>query len=402
MPASTAPTVRMLMSLLAAIVATDAQEVRLDPSDPRRVVVLRNLDSAASCAIADDYARRRGVPHVLAVHCQDAATSPTAETAAYADVRAAIEDPLRAWLAGHPEVDTVVLTKGIPLRIADAPGLGLNDRRPSLDCWLAALDYDVVPAAVPVRLVDGGFSGNAWANRFWRSEERFDRSRHGGLLVARLDGYTVEDAMALTTRSLAAGTQAGPVLLDACPDFGFDEPGRQPIDIVGTARGADGRVPVVELDFKAWNADLVRAAELLRGHGLAVELDRGEIFAGTSTPLAGYASWGSNDRRYAADTYRALRFVPGALVETAVSTSARTFLPTTGGQSLIADLVHQGATGAKGYTDEPLLQAVASPSVLFDRWARGWNLAECYWAASRFVAWEDVVVGDPLCRMPAH
>ena len=62
----------------------------------------------------------------------------------------------------------------------------------------------------------------------------------------------------------------------------------------------------------------------------------------------------------------------------------------------------KGATGAKGYTDEPLLQAVASPSILFDRWARGWPLVECYLAASRFVGWEDVVVGDPLCqRQPA-
>jgi uncharacterized protein (TIGR03790 family) len=87
--------------------------------------------------------------------------------------------------------------------------------------------------------------------------------------------------------------------------------------------------------------------------------------------------------------------------ETAVSTSARTFLPTHGGQSLISDLIAQGVTGAKGYTDEPLLQAVASPSILLDRYARGWTLAESYYAASRFVAWEDIVIGDPLCR-PFH
>jgi hypothetical protein len=52
----------------------------------------------------------------------------------------------------------------------------------------------------------------------------------------------------------------------------------------------------------------------------------------------------------------------------------------------------------KGYTDEPLLQAVASPSILFDRYTRGWTLAESFYAASRFVGWEDVVIGDPLCR----
>jgi hypothetical protein len=84
-----------------------------------------------------------------------------------------------------------------------------------------------------------------------------------------------------------------------------------------------------------------------------------------------------------------------------VSTSARTFLPTTGGQSLIADLIAHGITGVKGYTDEPLLQAVASPSVAMERYTSGFTLAESLYAASRFVGWEDVAIGDPLCRAPA-
>ena len=116
---------------------------------------------------------------------------------------------------------------------------------------------------------------------------------------------------------------------------------------------------------------------------MPVELTQTDAFAGKRTGLLGYISWGSNDRHYDADAYHSLRFSPGAVCETAVSTSARTFLPTQGGQSLIADLIAQGATGAKGYTDEPLLQAIASPSILLDRYARGWTLAESFYAASR-------------------
>ena len=52
----------------------------------------------------------------------------------------------------------------------------------------------------------------------------------------------------------------------------------------------------------------------------------------------------------------------------------------------------------KGYTDEPLLQAIASPTVLFDRYTRGWTLAESFYSASRFVGGQDVVIGDPLAR----
>ncbi len=112
----------------------------------------------------------------------------------------------------------------------------------------------------------------------------------------------------------------------------------------------------------------------------------------------GYASWGSNDSTYEAAAYHSLGFAPGALAETAVSTSARTFLPTSGGQSLIADLVSQGLTGGKGYTDEPLLQAIAAPSILFDRYTQGWTLADSLYAASALVGWQDIVIGDPLCR----
>ena len=95
------------------------------------------------------------------------------------------------------------------------------------------------------------------------------------------------------------------------------------------------------------------------------------------------------------------RSAAGSISDTAVSTSARTFLPTTGGQSLIADLIAHGVTGVKGYTNEPLLQAIASPSVVVDRYfLSGFNLAESFYAASRFVGWEDIVIGDPLGRMP--
>ena len=105
-----------------------------------------------------------------------------------------------------------------------------------------------------------------------------------------------------------------------------------------------------------------------------------------------------NDQKFSSDAYELLTFEPGSIGDTAVSTSARTFLPTTGGQSLIADLIAHGITGVKGYTDEPLLQAVTSPSIGVERYfVSGYTLAESFYAASRFVGWEDVVIGDPLC-----
>ena len=142
----------------------------------------------------------------------DARTAPPSagnETISFAAYEQAIEKPVRAFLAAHVNIDFIVLTKGIPIRIADAPGRGVGDRRPSLDSYLAALDYDKLPGAASVRLRDGGFIGTAWANRFWNSSTPFAHAKFGGYLVTRLDGYTEADAKALTTRALAAEQPAG-------------------------------------------------------------------------------------------------------------------------------------------------------------------------------------------------
>jgi uncharacterized protein (TIGR03790 family) len=116
----------------------------------------------------------------------------------------------------------------------------------------------------------------------------------------------------------------------------------------------------------------------------------------------GYFSWGSNDARYSSAAYQTLFFAAGSISDTAVSTSARTFLPTQGGQSLLVDLIAHGLTCGKGYSDEPLLQAIASPTIALERYTAGYTMAESFYAASHFVGWEDIVVGDPLCCPYSH
>ncbi len=131
--------------------------------------------------------------------------------------------------------------------------------------------------------------------------------------------------------------------------------------------------------------------------GIPVELETSKQFAGNRTNLAGYYSWGSNDSHYKAEAYQSLQFAPGSISDTAVSTCARTFLPTQGGQFLTADLIAHGLTAAKGYSDEPWLQANSSPTIVLDRYTSGYTMAESFYAGSRFVGWEDVIIGDPLC-----
>src|SRR5437016_5282843 len=98
-----------------------------------RVLTVINADSPTSLTIGADYLKRRGLKERLLVHCQDSSTSSEQETINYPTFHDAIETPLRTYLAKHPKIDFIVLTKGIPIRIQNAPGIGLAHNRPALD-----------------------------------------------------------------------------------------------------------------------------------------------------------------------------------------------------------------------------------------------------------------------------
>jgi uncharacterized protein (TIGR03790 family) len=367
---------------------------------PAEVLLVYNGDSEISTAIAKDYAARRGVKKIVVIHCPDSAISTTNETIPLADYTAKIEGPVGRYLKRHKEINFLVLTKGVPIRI-DGGNTGSKDfgstgnLHPSVDSYLAAIDYPRIPGAIRISITGSGATGYGWLNRYWNATVPFTHAAFGGYLVTRLDGYTEADAEALVTGAITAekeGMQGGKVLLDVQPQFKVDDVESQPLPVTETI--------TAESDWGSWNADLIKASRLLQQRSVPVELDMSETFVGNESNLLGYFSWGSNDAKFRPEAYESLFFAPGSICDTAVSTSARTFLPTHGGQSLITDLIAHGVTGIKGYSDEPELQGIASPSITMDRYTSGYTLAESLYAASRFVGWEDIVIGDPLLRPP--
>ena len=368
----------------------------LATSNASRVLVIENTDSPASVEVTSDYCAKRKVTNVLKIACQDSAANTAQETMKYTDFQEKIEKPLKAYLAKKSGIDFIVTTKGVPIRLTGAP-TGVSGTQPSLDSTIAALDYAERRDVIPIVLNDSGFTGKCWSNRFWNSNVRFTHVKFGGYLVTRLDAYTVDEAKLLSTYSLQSekAKPTGQFLIDGAEGHGIGNMKKVPMSAI-----LDGKLNthmINEMAYNEWDADLVVAGQTLEAKKIPVMVDRTDVFIGRKSGIAGYASWGSNDPKYDAAGYGLLRFDPGAIAETAVSTSARTFLPTQGGQSLIADLIKGRITGVKGYCDEPLLQAVASPTILFDRYTSGWTLAESFYAASRFVGWEDIVIGDPLC-----
>ncbi len=377
-----------------------------------RVLVIRNANSAISMAVADDYMLRRNVSKFLNIYCNDNATDSNFNYLSFQEYNSQIENPIKSYLSTHLEIDFIVLTKGIPLLLYNTPNKPYGGDC-SIDSRLSSIGYESSTTSSIVNISDldygNTFVGQAFANKFWNSSTRFNHTEFGGYLVTRLDGYTQADAIALTTRSLQAEsnltngtTISGNILLDSCADFGFPN-GPQPYSIYPDNYVAGQTINITtEGAYGLYNVDMQEAATDLLTNSIPVQFENTNAFLGNISNLKGYVSWGSNDTNYNANNYNSLGFVPGAFGETAVSTGGRTFLPTTGGQSLIANLVSQGITGVKGYVTEPLLVAVASPKILFNRYINGWTLAESFYAASRLVGWMDVIIGDPICRAYAN
>jgi uncharacterized protein (TIGR03790 family) len=326
-------------------------------ADSRRVLVVYNSQSEFGEEIADYYATHRRVPaeNLVSIQC------PDTEEVSDGNYRDEIEAPIRAALRKTSNaIDFIVLTKGVPIRMAD-------DQHYSVDAWIAASDLPITPIR---KLTEESLKGSL--NPYFGSIEPFSSKKFGFYLVTRIDGYNLDDCKKLVDRSLEARPEKGPFL--------FDE-------------AANRKDP----NYEPTQQGLVRAAKILQSKRFDVDLDTTKAFIAPPDPLAGYASWGSNDADFDLSAYRKLRFKPGALCETFVSTSGRTFKPTVGGQSLIADLIAAGVTGVKGYVSEPFTFALAKPEILFDRYTGGRNLAESFYAASQFLKWKDVVIGDPLC-----
>lgn len=344
--------VAIIICIVIAIFVSGASapEVKIDSTAPRVLVVI-NENSPESIEIGNYYAKKRSIPDVLICRLK----CPVREHIALSEYKDQIRDPLRRYLSRNnlkSSIDYIVLTKGVPIR-----GDG-NDERYSVDSMLTLLWKDDIHLRQD--------------NPYFESKKHFSYKDLGFYLVTRLDGYTVADVKGLIDRALIAKPQKGLFLFDT-----------------DAARiGQEGY---------SWLNDLQEiAVKLLEEKKLTCKAVS-DTFPGGEKGLMGYYTWGSNHRKFDSAKYIGNSFHPGAVAETIVSTSARTFNPTTGGQTLIADLIHTGVTGVKGYAAEPYAFSMAQPQILFDRYTSGYNLAESYYAASPFVHWMDIIVGDPLC-----
>ncbi len=347
------------------------------------VAVIINDASPASQKIGDYYVLKRAVPETNVIHLKTTAddTIPRGEFAAN------IEQPIAVALRQRGLQDRVlyiVLTKGVPLRIAGSTGP--SGTIASVDSELTLLYRRMMGRSVlAAGHVDNPYFLGAGA---LQSARPFTHREHDIYLVSRLDAFTVEEAMALVDRGVAPSTD-----------------GRFVLDERGDERSRAG---------DAWIAEAARRLTEL-GQGERVTLESTTWPALRVADAIGYYSWGSNDTWNQRRRSR-MGFVPGALAATLVSTDGRTFQEPPDGwepsdnwnsrikafagspQSLVADLIRDGVTGAAANVAEPLVESIVRPDILFPAYVSGFNLAESFYLGLPHLSWQSIVIGDPLCR----
>jgi uncharacterized protein (TIGR03790 family) len=345
------------------------------------VLVVANAAVPASVQIAERYVAQRGVPPDQLLRLRPG-TNDQIDRASFERL---IQSPIADWLGAHQAQDRIlyiVLTKGIPLRIAGT--LGRSGTVSSVDSELTLLYRRMTGAFAPPNgsIPNPFFLGSAPV----ADAARFSHAKNDIYLVTRLDGFTVDDVMGLIERGTSPSA-SGKILLDQRAGLG-DEP----------------------------NGWLAAAADALQAQGLGdrVVLDRTSHVIDHEKDVLGYYSWGSNDR---AQTSRRLdlQFVPGAIAGMFLSSDARTFTEPPAAwkpgtfqagqmffagspQSLTGDLIRAGVTGVSGQVAEPYLDKSIRPDILFPAYLAGFNLAEAFYMAMPDLSWQTVVIGDPLCQ----
>ena len=358
--------------LLLLLLPAGAPALRAQTGE--NVLLVVNKSDPTSVRIGDYYRLRRSVPAKNV--CVISTTSE--EEIPWNVYEEQIERPVGDCLKKNGLTEKVlylVTTMGVPLKV-DGAGSGIEAEHASVDSELTLL-YSKLKGGSYQRA--GGFPNPF----FMKREAMFRHPQFPVYLVTRLAAYDFADVKGMIDRSLAARNRGKFVIDLNSPQ---NEPGNN------------------------W---LRNAALLLPKERVVLDATPKVLY--DQTEVIGYAAWGSNDDNRK-QRWLHFQWLPGAIAAEYVSTSARTmkrppdaWTYTTwddkqhfyagSPQGLVADLIHEGASGASGNTYEPYLAGCARPDYLLPAYFEGRNLAESFYLSLIYLSWQGVVLGDPLMSL---
>ena len=361
------------------------------------VVVVYNKNLPASKQLAEHYASRRTIPTSQLFGVDVDASS---ESITRADFRSKREKPIFDWLVKeklftpnktkrkpsdteyHPltqsKIRYLVLCYGVPLKISrdrDLKEAGFEKIQEELKGRNeAAVDADLalLPSSRQEAFTLTGPLGSAF---YLVTNESALHPTNGLLMVARLDGPTIEIARGLVDKAIEAESNG--------------LWGRAYVDARGITNGA----------YKVGDDWMRASAALTARLGYETELNSQEPLFPTGFPmshLAFYVGW-YNTHATGALAQATMEFMPGAFAYHLHSISANTLRSSS--QFWVGPLLAKGATVTLGCVEEPYLAGTPNIAALLERMGfRRWTFGEAAYAAQASLSWQTTVVGDPLYR----
>lgn len=362
------------------------------------VVVIYNSNLLESRALADFYARKRGIPQeqILGFALTDG------EAMSRAEFRSNLQRPLakrledlKLWRMGsgdlpgtngsrvrvarkvvESKIRYAVLCYGVPLKIkrdADLREAEEEKLRPELRRNEAAVDSEL--ACLPLLASSYPLVGTHFNPLYSVTNAALLHPTNGLLLVARLDGPTPTIARGLVEKALQA--EADGLW------------GRAYFDVRNIA----------DPGYKMGDDWIRNAALLAQQLGFDTVVDEGSDTFPASFPMSQIAIYMGWYREHASGPFALpkVEFMPGAFAYHLHSFSAAS-LRTTNAQ-WVGPLLAKGATATMGCVDEPYLAGTPDLSVFAGRWMYfGFTFGEAAYAAQSVLSWQTTVVGDPLYR----
>ena len=373
-----------LLFLLAPWVAGAAVPAADDAA--ARLIIVANADDADSLRIARHYAEMRGVPAGNIV----ALPMPQTETITWREFVLGVWQPLQDELVRRRLID------GIAMKASDEAGrrkFAFSGHRFSflLTCrglrLLIYHDPAITGAPPPVDkpefrtnrgAVDSELSliasGNYNLNGFVRNpcflseQPNFESAQI--VKVARLDGPTAADVLAMIDRTIAAERTG---LL-----------GRAYVDMGGPHKQGDNWFESVARQLQEQDFDLVV-------HREGGTFPRSARFDAPALYFGWYAPNVTGPF-----TLPDFRLPPGAIALHIHSYSANSLRTST--HAWCGPLVARGASATFGAVFEPYLELMHQPHLLLRRLLKGATLGDAAYYALHCLSWQNVLVGDPLYR----
>jgi len=343
------------------------------------VAVLFNSKLPESEAVAEHYAKLRGVPagHLIGLPLSDGHTISRREFTTKLEQPLAAELVRRKLLDGKTaSIRYLVLCWGVPIRVDKDDSLneeGRGQAPSSLRRNEASVDSEL--AMLPQLGQAPKRYGIVTNPAFRQTDAKQISPSNGVLMVARLDGPSADLAKRLVERAIAAEKDG--------------LWGRAYIDLRGISSG----------QLKAGEDRLRQVAEITRRSGFTTVVDEkpGMLPVGyPASHIAFYAGWyGINVEGVFAES--TVEFMPGAIAYHLHSFNGSMIRDAHA--RWIGPFINKGVTATFGTVYEPYLELTPDEPLFFSRLIQsGFTFGEAGYAATRALSWQTVFVGDPLYR----